>query len=757
MNDFDPRPVNPQLPPSHLPAVPPASNMAMGTPLPAAPWAEPVEPKSGFNFLAFLHSFRRRWVLGVGVGCLIASTLAAMLYAFVPIKTEAMVQMRVRRKTEAMIKDRNQRQEHPQAFEIEKQTQASLLRSPFVIAAALRKHGISQLPLVRDKRWIGKRENPVAWLERQIKVEFAEGSELMTMSMSAPDHQKDQLIKVLNAVKDAYMREIVFAEQNAQREKLEKLREESKLLTRKMTDQLNTISDLSRTYGDTSSETVKHQVKIGFSRLATLDREKALLDQQWYELQDSLIAVQQRLNSNYAFKPKAFEEEEVLMTSYPKYAMLVSLKTELEAQMSMSGGTGGIGASAQAQSQLATINQQMEQIRYERKDEVAERLRMLNNNDERMLQQESELLQARRQMLAQRREAVHAEHEKLTNELRRMGVFNSELQVLQVEMESDEQLAHSINEEIQSVELEMNSKPKIDVLFEAFIPDTEGNWLMKYMQIIATWCLAMAGSVLGITMWDMQHQRVNTPQEVIDSGDVRVIGSLPTLNGRRHRRNLDVTLTRSIDSIRTALLYAKKDAPYEVVMVTSALGQEGKTTVASQLAVSFARSGRRTLLIDADIRNPQQHTFLGMQMEKGLSELLRSEATLEDVLKPTRAEGLWAMHAGHRDANTEQYLASAVVSKLFSELRSRFDLIVVDTGPAMTAPDAMLIGQQADAAIVSVRRDVSRLPKVTEAIDRLRSVGIQIAGVVLNGAGVDVRDNEQIAITPSNDPQLEKV
>jgi capsular exopolysaccharide synthesis family protein len=194
-------------------------------------------------------------------------------------------------------------------------------------------------------------------------------------------------------------------------------------------------------------------------------------------------------------------------------------------------------------------------------------------------------------------------------------------------------------------------------------------------------------------------------------------------------------------------------------MVSSALGQEGKTTVASQLAVSFARSGRRTLLVDGDIRNPQQHVVLGMPMGQGLCDLLRSDVTLDDVVKPTPAEGLWFLGAGYRDLATDQYMASAVMSKLFAELRDRFDLIVLDTGPVLTSPDAMLLGQHADATVISLRRDVSRLPKVLEACDRLRSVGVHIAGAVLNGASADVRESELSLPEPSGsskDPQLER-
>ena len=219
---------------------------------------------------------------------------------------------------------------------------------------------------------------------------------------------------------------------------------------------------------------------------------------------------------------------------------------------------------------------------------------------------------------------------------------------------------------------------------------------MRYMQMIAAWLLTLFATVLGLAFWDMQSKRVNNTLEVVESGDVRVIGTLPRLHGRRaggllppsetSKRLIEVSLTHSIDSIRTALLYAKSKRPYEIVMVTSALGQEGKTTVASQLAVSFARSGRRTLLVDGDLRNPQQHVVLGMPFQQGLCELLRGDATLDEVIQPTPAEGLWSLSAGYRDGNTDQLLASAVLGRLCAELRQRFDLVVIDTGPVLTSP-----------------------------------------------------------------------
>merc|ERR1711907_166481 len=102
------------------------------------------------------------------------------------------------------------------------------------------------------------------------------------------------------------------------------------------------------------------------------------------------------------------------------------------------------------------------------------------------------------------------------------------------------------------------------------------------------------------------------------------------------------------------------------------------------------------------------------------------------LVQPTPAENLWLLSAGNRDANTDQMLGTAL-SPIIDELKTKFDLIVIDTGPVLTCADAMLVGQLVDTTLLSIMRDVSRSPKVADACERLRSVGVQISGGVMNG------------------------
>ena len=767
MSDNGPRPVNPQIPSdqSALPAVTNETIGAIGNPMPPAPWMEAKESSEGFNFAGFMHSLRRRWLAGIGFGCIAAAFVAFLLYLMLPVKYEAFVTLRVRRNPEEILRQSRQRVSNPADFEIEKQTQAALLKSPFVINSALRETGISQMPLVRDEAWpwlFGTRENPVAWLTKELKVQFQEGSEILRLSMH--EKEPEDLKKLLNAVTAAYMEEIVDAEAADRMVKLQKLRDRYRELMKDMNDSLRKISELAKTYGSTESESVKLQVDLGLKQLAALDRERMSVDQQYYEAYDMMMLQQQRINSQMSYDPRPFEIEDVLQSQYPDYAMLKTQKIELEHMIKTRGG--GLGSAAGAmQPQLAAIQSQMDQIRYEKKDEVTERLRMMSGNDSRLLQEDLQVLQLKVRSLLQRRNKIYADYKVQSDQLRSMGAYNAELDGEKMAIKSQEEFVSDVKKEMEMLELEVASKPQIRVLQDAIIPD-ENNLIMKYFQVIAAAMMTMFVTILGVAFWDMQSKRVNSSQELSEVGDLRVVGSLPQISGRRaggllpmseiNKQRIELGLTRSIDSIRTSLLFAKTNRPYQVIMVTSALGQEGKTTVASQLAVSFARSGKRTLLIDADVRNPQQHVVLGMPFQRGLCDLLRSDASLDELVQPTPAENLWLLGAGQRDANTDQLWGSSLPT-IVQDLRSKFDLIIVDTGPVLTCPDAMLIGQSVDTALISIMRDISRIPKVTDACDRLRSVGISIVGAVLNGDVMNIRASDlQIANGVSSDPQLEK-
>jgi capsular exopolysaccharide synthesis family protein len=168
-------------------------------------------------------------------------------------------------------------------------------------------------------------------------------------------------------------------------------------------------------------------------------------------------------------------------------------------------------------------------------------------------------------------------------------------------------------------------------------------------------------------------------------------------------------------------------------MVASALKGEGKTSLASHLATSLARARRRTLLIDCDLRSPAIHRMFDVLSEPGVCEILRGQAALADAIQPTIAEGLSIIPAGRCDSQAIQALAQGNLGSIFDELKQQYDYIVVDTAPVLPVADSLQVCQHVDAVLFSVLRDVSRLPKVYAAYERLATLGVRMLGAVVAG------------------------
>jgi capsular exopolysaccharide synthesis family protein len=223
---------------------------------------------------------------------------------------------------------------------------------------------------------------------------------------------------------------------------------------------------------------------------------------------------------------------------------------------------------------------------------------------------------------------------------------------------------------------------------------------------------------------------------------IRVVGAVPDLSAKAQRRaivhsEIDARghlLLESIDAIRALLLRDSTIEATRVVMVTSAVGGEGKTTLASHLAGSLARAGRRTVLVDCDLRTPAIHQLFELPLQPGFSEVLLEEIDLANAIQNTTVPGLSLLSAGQWDREVMQALAREGGRDLLERLREEFDFVIVDSHPVLAASDSLLLGQHADAVILSVLRDVSQSPRVYAACQRLATLGIRILGAVVNAA-----------------------
>jgi capsular exopolysaccharide synthesis family protein len=271
---------------------------------------------------------------------------------------------------------------------------------------------------------------------------------------------------------------------------------------------------------------------------------------------------------------------------------------------------------------------------------------------------------------------------------------------------------------------------------------------------------AFALACFCIGYLEFRHRRLNGPEEVDEGLGIRVVGTLPALNARKAldpNHPVVAQLTESIDGVRTILMHDSTSKRRQVVLVTSGATMEGRTTVASQLAASLARAGRRTLLIDGDLRRPALHALFDVPLEDGLCEVLRAEVDVDDVIRPTHAEGLWLLTAGYCDIDAIHALATEQMQPVFDKLRNEYDFVIIDGAPVLGMSDALIFGQYSDGAILSVRRDHSQMPKINQAAELLRGVGIRIIGAVVNGVPTKADDRiiQLRLIAPKSERELQ--
>jgi capsular exopolysaccharide synthesis family protein len=200
-------------------------------------------------------------------------------------------------------------------------------------------------------------------------------------------------------------------------------------------------------------------------------------------------------------------------------------------------------------------------------------------------------------------------------------------------------------------------------------------------------------------------------------------------------------MAESYRALRTSLLLSSLGAPPKVIMVTSALPQEGKSTTSINTAVVLAQKGVRVLLVDADLRRPSIHKTLGMGPRSGLSNVLTGSTTLEQAITRTPIlPNLHILPAGTPPPNPAELLASSNMRDVLAELREKYDHIVVDTPPTLSVTDAVVLSPRADAIVLVIRSGHTTKQALRRSRDILMQVNARVAGVLLNAVDLSSPD-----------------
>ncbi len=307
----------------------------------------------------------------------------------------------------------------------------------------------------------------------------------------------------------------------------------------------------------------------------------------------------------------------------------------------------------------------------------------------------------------------------------------------------------------------------IRVVDPAMIPSTPAR-PAKTRNVALAFLVGLVGGIGLALMREYLDNTVKTPDDVESLSRLPSLAVVPQFagsngNGRRHGllqgfsssnghdKRIELVaqhlpksqMSEAFRALRTSILLSQADHPPQVILVTSALPREGKTTAAANLAVTLAQLGDKTVLVDADLRKPGVGRLLNLTGGKyaGLSSYLAGVSSLDLVSIPHPAiPNLVAIPTGPLPPNPADLLSSHKLVEAIAELRTKFKFIVIDSPPIMAATDAVILSVQADGVLLVVRSGETPKEAFTRTRDLLNSVKCRILGVVLNAVDASAPD-----------------
>jgi len=675
-----------------------------------------------------LRAFRRWWKVILPVS-LVLGALAGFYvwFTFTP-KYRASAWLRISEKDPFVVD-----QSGGQSSRMFVATQAQLIRSPLVLEQVLAKSDIARFERIQEH------VAPLAYLMNGLKVKASAASEIFIISFDG--EKPENAAKIVNATVEAYFK-MHDQDESARMQRVIELLEEERARRRVAIEQRRErVRDMRiKQFGDDEDPHLlsdEETLKIDFGKL-TSDITRREIQKEL--MQANYQAFKERVENQEVDVEEAFLEGRVEKNE--KIARLRQESKQLRAMMTRILETSRKGEQdptyidleQQFEQTNRALNDQVDRVREQAREEKIDEVRKNQQDDllgmeRRMAEIDMEINLLRDRFFQQKEDVREASG----------NTMNLKFEV--ADLHREEAIYQAISTRIMRLRTEMRAPARVELLKPATEPKLPSEQLSIRKIAIFSLVAAMVPFFLAF-LWEQVVKRVDGPQQLWQA-DLTVVGEIAKLPvssrlsgfGSSEQIGRDVSLfEESIDSLRTSLVLSDYSAASRVMVVTSAVSGEGKTSVASQLAVSLARStGEPTLLIDADMRSPDIHNVFDVPNEPGLAQVLGREATLDEAVVTSWSNYVHLLPAGLLKASPHKLLGDGALRTLMADLRSRYRHVIIDTSPILSASESLVLAKSADATLLCAMRDVSRVDQVQKAYERLVNTGARPLGTVLNG------------------------
>ena len=632
---------------------------------------------NSIDAMGLLTAFRRRWRLALGLAFLGMCLIGAGVWFFAPPpKFIAEALLLVEAEQPRIIASTKEYQVDPIT---DRATQVALIKS-LVVSKVLTKPEIAKLELFKS------RVDPAAWLVSELKAEFS--GKMLRLALSSDDPAA--AATVIKAITQVYLTEVANKEKTQRIERNVTLEKHYDDLQKRLEKKRALLKGLATDLGAKDKQALSLQQRLAISRQSMAEEEllqtQADLKHAMAELkilqkkeERSAEAVEPSSNVRTKARSAQLELEKAMKQdeSLQKYLQQEANLTATYEHFRRIARSAADPAVQRAKQELLSARQRRK--KYE--DSLRASLRTEQEAEPTDAQQaESSLatLKDQVEVLSELERDLTTEVTKYVADTRKLGSQAVEMESIQEEIHSADEMVKLIGGELEALKIELNAPDRVRLIKEAKAPVG----VDKSRQIKMTGMSAggaFAAIIMLISFWEFRAQRINSHKEVAQGLGIRVVGTLPpspptisdSLSKRTGQRQAlwQHQLIESVDAIRIMLGHTVCDGSLRTLLVTSAVGGEGKTSLSNHLATSLARSGQKTLLIDGDFRRPMVHSLYDQDRAPGFCELLRGESASDDVVRPTPIGNLWIIPAGNFDSLAMAALSQPSARSVFSQLR----------------------------------------------------------------------------------------
>ena len=615
------------------------------------------------------------------------------------------------------------------------QTQMQLLRSPLVLGPVVSQPEIASLPEVR------KNGEPISWLAGKIQARSVGNSEIFEVSFDGMDPENAALL--VNAVVDEYFHLRTQNDAHRAQRVIELLEQEKDRRVRDVDDRRSKVRELSKKIlgidpftGTATSEVVlmNHPLEGIRQRLTNTEVERQILEAQ-------VKAIEESMTNNHAEIEDVVVDMSIRETSEIQdlTARLMTSRAKLQ-QIETSSAHGKQDAAyIRLAREVKMLEETLVTTEKSIRPRVEREIQAMAVN-----QRRGELAQMRSQLEGQRlmENLLRERYEERLRDASANGNESLNLEFARAELLREEGVHELIAQRVLQLRTEVGAPSRVTLLNRAVAPGAPVERVpmkMLALAVLASFCFPFG---IAVT-WERTIRRIGNSRQLEQHSELAVVAEIarlpldPRVDAQdptgASGRALSV-FEESIDSLRTCLALAEGQQDLQVLAVASAIPGEGKTSVASQLAVSIARStGGPTLLIDGDMRSPDIHRIFRIPSEPGLAKVLDGEVTLTDAIVTDWSDHVHLLPSGKLHKNPHTLLGNGAFKALLDEARNTYQYIIIDIPPVLSAAESLVVAKEADGTLICAMQDYSRGGQVHLAYERLVCAGARPVGAVLNG------------------------